>query len=58
MKKFTWKEWTVLAILLAFVIAEIVFIFVNPLVAICGIAGFIIGAGLTYLYMKNKNTVQ
>ncbi|WQJ53726.1 MAG: hypothetical protein [Wendovervirus sonii] len=54
MKNMNWKQWVTLAVLIAFIITEIVFVFIKPLVALCGVAGFIIGALLTYGWINKK----
>ena len=51
MKKWTWKEWTALALVLAVLVAEVVSVFVAPWAALLGactavfafIAGWITG---------------
>jgi len=54
MKNWTWKQWTAFSIVAAFIIAEIVMCFINPVAAVNGFIGLALGILGTLAYNKIK----
>ena len=53
MKNLNWMQWTAIGLIIAAIITEIVFIFVQPLTAVVASFSFVFGCVAGYLLKKN-----